>query len=330
MRSAPKTAIRAAAAVVLFAALMSAAHRIRAERNSDPALTIFHADSLAGYMDELAGAFEASHRGVSVHKEGPGSLDAIRRITDLHLPCDILVTADWRLLTRPRPKIARWAIVFAGNSMGILYTGKSREASAITPENWYDVILRKGVRYGHSNPERDPAGYWTLVVWQLAERHYHAPGLARRLAERCPPSNIRPKSVDLIALLQSGELDYYFGYASDARLGNLKFLALPPEINLSDFSRADDYAKASVEVGSGPNQKRIAGAPIAYGLTMTSDPPNREAAIEFIRMMLGEAGSRAAADHGLIPYSTAYAFDPDSSMPPELRALTKPLPASLR
>ncbi len=214
--------------------------------------------------------------------------------------------------------------------MGILYRGKSREASAITSGNWYEVIVRDGVRYGHSNPERDPAGYWTLVAWRLAEEHYRVPGLARRLAEHCPPANIRPKSVDLIALLQSGELDYYFGYASDARLGNLKFLALPPEINLGDFSRAGEYAKASVEVGSAPTRKRIVGAPIGYGLTMTSDPPNREAAVQFIRMMLGEAGTKAASDRGLIAYPTAYAFDPDSTMPPELHALTRPLPASLR
>ncbi len=330
MRLAPKTAIRATAAVVLFAALMSATHRIRAERDIDPALTIFHADSLAAYMDGLANAFETSHRGVNVRKEGTGSLDAIRRVTDLHLPCDILVTADWRLLTKARPGIARWTIVFAGNSMGLLYTDKSREASSISPGNWYDVLMRKGVRYGHSNPERDPAGYWTLVMWQLAQRYYRIPGPAQRLDDACPAANIRPKSVDLIALLQSGELDYYFGYASDARLGNLKFVALPPEINLGDFNRVDAYSRASVLVGSAGKRKQIVGAPIAYGLTMTADPPNREAAIEFIKMILGEAGKRAASDHGLIPYPTAYALDPDSAMPPELHPLTQPLPANLR
>lgn len=326
----PKIAVRIAATAIIFAVVLFAARRIRAERSADPALTIFHADSLAGYIDGLASGFEASHRGISVHKEGTGSLDAIRRITDLKLPCDILVTADWRLLTRPRPAIAHWAIIFAGNSMGILFTDKSREAAAITPDNWYDVLLRKGVRYSHSNPERDPAGYWTLIAWQLAQRHYHLPGLAERLAAGCPASRIRPKSVDLIALLQSGELDYYFGYASDARLGELKFLALPPEINLGDFDRADDYAQASIEVGSGPNRRRIVGAPIAYGLTMTIDPPNREAAVEFIRTMLSAGGRKAASEQGLIAYPQAYAFDPESSMPLELRRLTTPLPANLR
>lgn len=325
-----RIAAGAAATAAMFALLLFAAQRIRAEHSGDPAVTIFHADSLAGYMDKLAPEFEASHRGVHVHKEGTGSLDAIRRVTDLHLPCDVLVTADWRLLTKARAGIERWAIVFAGNSMGILYTDRSREASAIAADNWYDVMLRSGVRYSHSNPGRDPAGYWTLVLWQLAERHYRVPGLAARLAAGCPAANIRPKSVDLIALLQSGELDYYFGYASDARLGNLKFLALPPEINLSDLARADDYKQAGAEVGSGPNRKSIVGAPIAYGLTMTTDPPNRDAAVEFIRIMLSGTGSKAASEQGLIAYPDAYAFDPDASMPSELRALTKPLPANLR
>lgn len=322
----PAIRVRIAAAILMVAAFLLGAGHLDAEHRDDPAVTIFHADSLAGYMDELARGFETLHPGVAVRKEGTGSLDAIRRITDLHLPCDILVTADWRLLTLERPGIEPWVIVFAGNSMGLLYTQESRGAAEITPDNWYDVLLRPGVRYSHSNPERDPAGYWTLVVWQLAQRYYKKPGLAMRLAAGCPGANIRPKSVDLIALLQSGELDYYFGYASNARLGNLKFMALPPEIDLGDLNRGADYAKASIEIGAGANRRRIEGAPIAYGLTMTTDPPNRGAALDFIRMMIGPEGRKAAAEHGLAAYPQPYAIDPRSSMPAGLRALTAPLP----
>jgi molybdate/tungstate transport system substrate-binding protein len=289
--------------------------------DSDPALTIFHADSLTSYIDALAKRFETSHPGSSVRKEGTGSLDAIRRVTDLHLPCDIVITADWRLLTKPRAGLEPWVVVFAGNSMGLLYTAHSRDADRISSQNWFDVLLSDRIRYSHSNPERDPAGYWTLIVWQLAERHYNRPGLAARLAAGCPRSLIRPKSVDLISLLQSGELDYYFGYASDARLGDLKFLALPPEIDLGDFSRSADYARARVEVG----EKSIEGAPIAYGATLTAKPVNRAAAIEFLQMMLGAAGREAAQASGLVAYPSALANDPHGKMPPELRAMVKPL-----
>jgi molybdate/tungstate transport system substrate-binding protein len=292
-----------------------------------PPLRIFHADSLSAYVSALARVFNRAHPSVAVQREGSGSLDALRKVTDLHLPCDILIAADWRMLKTAHRGVAPWAVVFAGNSMGLLYTERSRAAARINAGNWWRVLLEPGVRYGHSNPERDPSGYWTLIVWQLAARYYRDPSLAERLAANCPPANIRPHNIDLIALLQSGDLDYYFGYASDARLGKLKFLPLPTAINLGEFSRAADYAQASVEVGAGADRKRIAGAPVAYAATMTANPPNRAAALEFMRLMLGEAGRKAAADAGLIAYPQPFGWNPASTMPPALRALTRPLPA---
>ncbi len=324
MKSRPiRTAV--AFAIAAIAAIGWCAIALAAPADPPP-LRIFHADSLSAYVTALARVFERADPGVAVHCEGSGSLDALRKVTDLHLPCDILITADWRMLKQPHRGVAPWAVVFAGNSMGLLYTARSRGAARINADNWWRVLMEPGVRYGHSNPERDPAGYWTLVMWQLAARYYHDPSLAARLAAHCPRANMRPHNVDLIALLQSGDLDYYFGYASDARLGKLKFLALPPEINLGDISRAADYARASVEIGSGSDRKRIAGAPVAYAATLTANPPNRAAAVEFMKLMLGDAGRTAAIDAGLIAYPHPFAWDPASKMPRPFRALTRPLP----
>jgi molybdate/tungstate transport system substrate-binding protein len=321
-----RTRLFAASAVLALCAI-AAPLSPRAAQTDHAALTIFHADSLTGYVAALAKIYEARHPGAQVRSESSGSMDAIRKITDLHLPCDILITADWRLLEVPRAGIDPWAALFAGNSMGILYTAESKFAAEINPDNWRQILERPGVRYGHSNPERDPAGYWTLIVWQLAQRFYADPDLAARLAAGCPRANIRPHNIDLIALLQSGELDYYFGYASDARLGRLKFLELPPQINLGDIDRVSDYARASVEVGSAPHRKTITGAPVAYAATFTINPPNGAGAIEFMRLMLGDAGRAAAARAGLVAYRRALVWDPAGAMPPELRAMTKPLRA---
>jgi molybdate/tungstate transport system substrate-binding protein len=321
--------IRALFTCALAAGICSAPFGAAAPAGSadPPPLRIFHADSLSGYVTALARVFDREHPHVQVRREGSGSLDALRKVTDLHLPCDILITADWRMLQAPHRGVAPWAVVFAGNSMGLLYTARSRGAAAINADNWYKVLLEPGIRFGHSNPQRDPAGYWTLIVWQLAARFYDDPSLPVRLAAHCPPANIRPHNIDLIALLQSGDLDYYFGYASDARLGKLKFLPLPAAINLGDISRANDYAQASVEVGSGASRKQIVGAPVAYAATLTAAPPNRAAAINFLKLMLGDPGRQAAANAGLIAYPEAFAWDPGSKMPAVLRAMTRPLVA---
>src|SRR5262249_61497968 len=85
-----------------------------------------------------------------------------------------------------------------------------------------------------------------------------------------PEKNIRPKSVELVALLQSGELDYIYCYRSIAEQNKLPFLHLPAEIDFSDAGKIDYYAAASTEVaGKKPGERlRIKGMPIQYGLTI--------------------------------------------------------------
>jgi molybdate/tungstate transport system substrate-binding protein len=306
-------------------ALAAAAVPPGAASAEDRALTIFHADSLTPYIEMLARAFEAAHPGVHIRREGGGSLDAIRKVTDLHLPCDIVITADWRLLDAPRAGLESWVAIFAGNSLGIVYTDRSAGAGDFNVDNWFDVLLRSGVRYGHSDSGRDPAGYWTLIVWQLAERYYGRPGLAARLAAACPPANIRPHNIDLVALLQSGDLDYYFGYASDVMLGRLRFLALPAEINLGDPANAGGYARARVEIGTAGARRTIVGVPIAYGATLAADAPDRADAIEFLKLLLSDEGRYAAKRCGLVTQSIALRADRHATMPPVLRNLTRPL-----
>jgi molybdate/tungstate transport system substrate-binding protein len=301
--------------------LSSAAYPAETKR-----LVIFHATTLTGYVSDLASQFEKAHPGVEVQRESSGSLIAIRKVADLHLPCDIVMSADWRLLAQPQPGIEPWDVIFAGNSMGLLYSKRSAHAREINAKNWYQLIMRQGVRYGHSDPARDPEGYWTLVVWKLAESYYKVPGLADQLQAHCPPSNIRSADSDLISLVQAGELDYYFGYASEAHLGGLEFLALPPEINLGDSRNEARYESTKVEICEGDSCRVIRGALAAYGASIASNAPNRALAIEFIKSMLGETGQAAAKRAGLIPYAKAFALDPGHRMPSELT----PLVASFR
>lgn len=62
-------------------------------------------------------------------------------------------------------------------SPALCFTEKSKYAKEINADNWYPVLQRNGVTYGRSDPDLDPCGYRTLMVWQLAEKHYNMPGL---------------------------------------------------------------------------------------------------------------------------------------------------------
>src|SRR5208283_7431 len=92
---------------------------------------------------------------------------------------------------------------------------------------------------------------------------------------------IRPKEVDLIALLESGSIDYIFLYRSVAIQHDLKYITLPDEINLKNMGLAGQYATVTTEInGKEPGKKEaVKGEPMVYGITMLRNAPNKPAAI---------------------------------------------------
>jgi molybdate/tungstate transport system substrate-binding protein len=258
-------------------------------------LTVFNAGSLTASMADLLREFARLHPGVEPEQESSGSLDAVRKITELGKPCDVLALADYEVIASLMvPQYADWYALFARNQMVVMYTDKSKFAGEITSANWHEILLRSGVQAAHSDPDADPAGYRTLLLWQLSEKYYQQPGLYKRLYAAVPLKNIRPKSVELVALLQSGEVDYVYGYRSIAEQNKLRFVSLPPEVDLSDMNKSNLYATATVEVaGKKPGEKvKIEGLPILFALTIPKAAPHPALAEEFLRFMFSPVGQQ--------------------------------------
>jgi len=121
----------------------------------------------------------------------------------------------------------------------------------------------------------------------LAERFYNRPGLADKMLAK-DRRYIRPKEVDLLALLEVGELDYIFIYRSVAEQHELEYLILPDEINLKKTEFADFYKSASIRLtGKKPGTFITkAGAPIIYGVSIPHNAPNRALAMTFLAFLL--------------------------------------------
>jgi len=283
-------------------------------------LIIFHAGSLAVPMKELTEAFQAHHPGVTFETEASGSNAAARKISELEREADLMMSADYTVIDKLLiPDFADWNIQFARNMMVIAYTDGSLYADEINADNWYEILTRDGVIYGHSDPDADPCGYRTLLVWQLAEAHYGVPGLNGKLEKHCPPENVRPKSVELIALLESGDMDYAFEYRSVSVQHGIKFVELPDEINLSLVEQTDFYSQATVEIaGKEPGTTMtMTGKPIVYGVTIPRNAPSPDLALEFIQFLLGPEGQAIMAAQGQPPIVPPVAGDVDA-VPDEL------------
>lgn len=321
----------AVAAMMLVALLLSACGAAATPQPEEsPAATelegkivIFHAGSLTVPMKALAEAFQALHPNVTFETEASGSNSAARKISELDREADVMMSADYTIIDKLLiPDWAEWNIRFARNTMVIAYTRQSQHADEISAENWYEVLTRDGVIYGHADPDADPCGYRTLLVWQLAEKHYGVPGLYATLDEHCPPRNVRPKSVELIALLETGDMDYAWEYRSVAVQHGLDFVELPDEINLSQVEHAEFYAEASVDiVGNEPNTTMtIEGKPIVYGVTIPDVALSPDLALEFVKFLLGPEGQAIMEQQGQPPIVPPVADDKDA-LPAELAAL---------
>jgi molybdate/tungstate transport system substrate-binding protein len=238
-------------------------------------------------------AFEAKHPKVDILREAGGSTKMARMISELGKPADIMDSADYMLINKSlMPKFTDFNIRFATNQLVLCYTQKSKFANEISKDNWYEILAKKGVVWGHSDPNLDPCGYRSLMVLQLAEKYYKKPGLYDKLIANRPKANIRPKSVELVSLLKTGNMDYAWEYLSVAVQHDLKYLTLPADINLGDYKKDSFYKNAKVKVtGKKPGTFMTrTGKSCTYGITLIKNSPNPEAAKAFLSYLLDPQG----------------------------------------
>jgi molybdate/tungstate transport system substrate-binding protein len=284
----------------------------------DQNLIVFHAGSLSIPLKQIAEAFEKENPHVKVLLEADGSVKSARKISDLKKPCDIMASADYTVINELLiPEYADWNIKFASNELSIVYQESSRYAKEINPNNWYDILLKKDVIYGRSDPNSDPCGYRTILTLQLAEKYYKSKGLTKKFLAR-NENYIRPKETDLLALLESGAIDYIFLYKSVAIQHHLKYIGLPDSINLKSLALNDFYKNASVDIrGKNPGETTtMTGAAMAYGITIPKNAPNPKLALEFVKFLLDkDKGMKIMEANGqpsIIPsFSETYKLIPE-------------------
>jgi molybdate/tungstate transport system substrate-binding protein len=276
-----------------------------AQTSLEGPLVVFNAGSLAKPFNDLLQEFKRRHPEVEPAQENSGSLEAARKLTELGKIPDVIGVADYGVISKILiPDHAGWYATFARNAMVLIYTDESAGAGEINGQNWWQVLLRSGVRAGRSEPTLDPNGYRTLMAFQLAEKFYHQPGLAARLQRALGPRYIRPKEADLTALVQAGELDYSWSYLSIARTAGLRHVDLPKEINLSDPGLAEWYSKARVKL---PGASRAAadsvefrGEPIVYALAIPRRAPHPQTARAFVRFLFSSQGKGILEKNGFL------------------------------
>jgi molybdate/tungstate transport system substrate-binding protein len=273
-------------------------------RNKTPSeIIIFHAGSLSVPFKALATEYEKLNPGTKVLLEPAGSLVCARKITELKKPCDIIASADYFIINELlMPDYTKWSIRFATNEIVIAFQEKSKYAAEINASNWIDILLKNDVTFSRSDPDSDPCGYRTLLTFKLAEKYYNRIGIAEKLASK-NMDFIRPKEVDLVALIEANAVDYMFQYKSVAIQHNLRYIELPREINLGDPALNDLYKTVSQDITGGTPGSRmtVTGEYINYSLSVLYSAPHSKDAINFVSYLLSDKGMDIFRKNGQQP-----------------------------
>ena len=279
-------------------------------------LTVRHAGSLTPMCAEVHTLFRSMYPQVETVDIGGGGV-AMARDLALGKECDIYTSVDYSNIPNLLiPDFDDWYVIFAATGFVLRYTDKSKYADEIYSNNWIEIIQSDDVSFWRSNPEGDPAGYRTLMVLQLAEKHYGIPGLYERMAAK---SGERFLTAETVGCRDSG---YSFSYSS--HLGGGSAIHLPDRINLSNDAFADYYAQANVTIPSlRPGAMvRMKGERIRIGLTIPKACTNVDAAVAWVQLVLSSRGAALIEKVGKLPLTPVFGGD-ISRVPAEIRELVE-------
>lgn len=293
-------------------------------------LKVIIAGSLLAPFRALEKEFESLNPDIDVQLEGHGSVQVIRSVTELGNVADLIVVADAQLIPlmmysvripEENTPYADWLIKFSTNRLGIAYHDESAYASEINAENWPEIISRPEVTIGLADPRIDAMGYRTLMAIQMAGDYYRDDSIFEStigsafdppivitekggintiivpevVKSNQPRVKLRSYSIQLMALLESGDLDYSFEYESVAKQRGLRFLALPPAIDLGSPDYEAQYQRVDVRL----DFRRFAsvipdfkGTRIVYGLSIPKNALHPQEAVRLIEFLLGPDGQR--------------------------------------
>jgi molybdate/tungstate transport system substrate-binding protein len=326
-------------------------------------LVVFAAGSLILPFGDLEKAFEARYPKIEVQAQYHGSIQVIRHATELHQPIDVVATADASLIPMlmyatndPDTGLpyADWYIRFASNRLAIAFRPSSLYADEINADNWYSILARPDVRVGIADPRFDAVGYRALMVYALAQNYYQNHTLftsmfnglftfpfgifkdgdqtlvtVPEIVETKANSHIlvRGASIQLIALLESGDLDYAFEYESVIRQHDLQMVSLPEALNLGSADQAANYITVKVSEAFqrfATVKPEFVGERIGYGITIPSNAPHPQEAELFIAFLLGPEG-RAIMQADFHPVFDVALGSGYKNIPTDLQALCAPL-----
>ena len=205
----------------------------------------------------------------------------------------------------PHPLLAQWLVKFASAEMVIAYSPNSHFHLDLDKVKrgeipWYHVLSEPGFKFGRTDPELDPKGYYMIIAAKLSNLYYHDPTIEQKILgnDDRNPKQLFPEET-LRTILETGQLDAIASYKHEAIARGLSYITLPPQINLANPAYADFYKRGSYTLQQHTGQT-IYGEPVYFAVTIPRTVKNSDEAISFVKFLLSSTdGQHILQSQGL-------------------------------
>ncbi len=254
------------------------------------AIDVAYAGSMGSMMEGPIKASAAQSLKLEFRGRAQGASALAQLIVGGSLRPDVFIpVTPGPALTVLRAGKAGSAQPVAHTEMVIAYSPKSRFASRFAAaargknENWWEILLEPGLRFGRTDPVTDPQGRNIIFTMMLAAKIYKQADLV----EKVLGPTINEKQIftepTVMARLQSGELDASSAYKIQPGPLNLPFVTLPGEVNLSGQNVHTDHPEIALSAGG----KTYNPEPLIYYASVLKDAPNPKGAAAFVEWLKG-------------------------------------------
>ena len=233
------------------------------------AVNVLYAGSLVNLMTKQVGPAFQKASGYSVTGESAGSTALATDIKGKVYKGDVFISAspkaDAKLMGTANGDWVSWYGSFATAGLVLGYNANSKFAADLKSKPWYEAITESGLKLGFTDPATDPKGLLTSEALTETAKSKSMTALATIAKNK---SDVFPEE-DLVARLQSGQLDAGFFYTSEAVAAKIPYVPL-----------------TGVKLHA------------TYTITVLKGAPNEAGAEAFISYLLGPAGQAVLKQDG--------------------------------
>ncbi|MDA4111591.1 MAG: substrate-binding domain-containing protein [Thaumarchaeota archaeon] len=265
---------------------------------SPSGLILYSADAYVNESTILENGFSTSTGIQMAPPKAAGSLTLAQQIAQGN-PVSVFLSVSKTAIQNATLKSAfgGWAVAFATDQMGIAYTNATLQNSAgaavvnafntavstNSTTDWYNFYnnLTSGqVKVGISNPNADPAGYRAWIVLEAAG-HIYAGNNSGYFVNRLISNSgnyTGASAADLVAPLQTGQIQFLFIYKSDITAEHLRLLQLPKGVNLGSGAYNTFYSQFTYTITSGVQK----GGSITLWITVPKTSTDNTNSVRFV------------------------------------------------